>query len=73
MAEICSRVIVLERGRVIAIGSPAEVLETCPWFAQFAASAGQTEVASDRVTVSDADDSDASTDLETDDWQEPEE
>jgi ATP-binding cassette, subfamily B, bacterial len=43
MAEICSHVIVLERGRVIAQGSPDELIATCPWFADFAASAREPE------------------------------
>ena len=38
MAEICERVIVLEAGRVIAQGTPAALVASCAWFAQFAAS-----------------------------------
>jgi ABC-type multidrug transport system fused ATPase/permease subunit len=38
MAEICDRVIVLQSGRVIASGAPAEVRASCEWFAEFAAS-----------------------------------
>jgi ABC-type multidrug transport system fused ATPase/permease subunit len=47
MAEICSQVIVLERGRVIAQGSPADLVATCPWFADFAASARDPEPATE--------------------------
>ena len=63
MAEICSHVVVLERGRVIASGTPAELVETCPWFADFAASArapessGPPDVLADPESVEpDADD-----------------
>lgn len=38
MVEICDRAIVLDAGRVIAHGTPGELVRSCPWFAQFAAS-----------------------------------
>ena len=38
MAEICDHVIVLEAGRVVAQGTPADLIASCEWFAQFSAS-----------------------------------
>jgi ABC-type multidrug transport system ATPase subunit len=37
MAEICDHVVVMQAGRIIDQGSPAELVKTCPWFADFAA------------------------------------
>jgi ABC-type multidrug transport system fused ATPase/permease subunit len=38
MAEICDEAVVLKAGRVIAQGTPAQLRQTCDWFARFAAS-----------------------------------
>jgi len=38
MAETCDQVIVLTAGKVLARGTPAELIRSCPWFADFAAS-----------------------------------
>ena len=40
MAELCDHVIVLQAGRVIDRGTPAELLQRCEWFARFAAGTG---------------------------------
>jgi ATP-binding cassette, subfamily B, bacterial len=46
MAEICDNVIVLQAGRVVAHGTPAQLRASCEWFAQFSASgAAQAESA----------------------------
>jgi ATP-binding cassette, subfamily B, bacterial len=39
MAELCDQVIVLQGGRIIDRGTPAELIGRCQWFAQFAADA----------------------------------
>jgi ABC-type multidrug transport system fused ATPase/permease subunit len=51
MAELCDHVIVLQAGRVIAQGTPAELVRSCEWFAHFAAgSAAQSEPAHEEST-----------------------
>jgi ABC-type multidrug transport system fused ATPase/permease subunit len=50
MAEICDHVIVLQAGRVIAQGAPVDLIQTCPWFADFAASAAHANPASEEPT-----------------------
>jgi ATP-binding cassette, subfamily B, bacterial len=72
MAEICAHVIVLERGRVIAQGPPDELIATCPWFAQFAASAREPEPPSAAPVPSTLAPDDAVTDDEAEDSDEVE-
>ena len=43
MAENCDQVIVLQAGKVLARGTPAELLQSCEWFANFARSGEQKE------------------------------
>jgi ATP-binding cassette subfamily B protein len=39
MVEFADQVVVLDGGRVVDRGTPAELVARCGWFAQFAASA----------------------------------
>ncbi|HTY51216.1 MAG TPA: ABC transporter ATP-binding protein [Steroidobacteraceae bacterium] len=55
MAELCDQVIVLQGGRVIDRGTPAELLQRCEWFAQFAAGMGQAGTGQAPETVAGAD------------------
>ena len=59
MAEICDHVVVLAAGRVIAQGTPKDLIQTCPWFADFAAT--RATQSDDMDNAADSEDNDADT------------
>jgi ABC-type multidrug transport system fused ATPase/permease subunit len=67
MAEICDHVIVLQAGVVAAEGTPADLLRTCPWFAQFAASTAAQDEPSPAPPLGDEEMADDDEDMDEED------
>ena len=65
MAETCDRVIVLQAGKVLAQGTPAELIRSCEWFANFAQSGEPKDTESPAQVAADVEEAEQEDDEES--------